>query len=64
MKQQLHKQTNKQTKSTKKTHDLSAWKIDNEKNPEACKIKTVMEKMNRKKIMLLSEKSDEGIRFK
>lgn len=43
---------------------MSAWKIDNEKTPEACKIKTVMEKMNRTKIMLLSEKSDEVIRFK
>lgn len=43
---------------------MSAWKTNNEKPLEAYKIQTVMEKMNRKKIMLLSEKSDEVTRFK
>lgn len=34
------------------------------KKTEACKIKTIMEKMNRKKVWLLTEKSNEVIKCK
>lgn len=57
MKQQLYRRLKRAGKQT-------AWKTNNKKPPEAYKIKSVMEKMNRKKIMLLSEKSDEVIRSK
>lgn len=49
-------QLQKTKKSRKKNCQSGKQTMKNPQKP--CKIKTVMEKMNRKKIMLLSEKSD------